>query len=490
MGFFRKAQPNQPRDSISSRDSWEDDRYAESVYSEPRSAPPPPESTYSMPMSNRPPPGDYANIVANPRPDTPSSIKFDNGTGQLSSEILSEIRRTGKVPKNVHRTDHINAVIAGSRAGLSSRPHVHAVPSSRPQAYQAPQHQSITPSVAYAESHRSTTTHREKRYGNQDLPLAPAPLNISSRKKTAGAGVAGTHPPVPPMPHSKDNAFHPPRNEPLNAEFTVVPRSSPCVANGRQHPPPTSYRMQDPEGQHRAYARRNSEHEVLHTLTRPPTRQGRHIESSAARPSPRPAMPPQRRGRGSTAEEGMDEPTQASAVAAGRAMWSQMLSHQRPSTATERPVWVQLSRNGEPRWNGRESPIQGGFLRQGSVHGVSVKSKSVHDRAKAERRYLEKESRQSARTTGKAPANEESANGRGRANTYTHGKPSKSVVGSIKNSGWWWQRQGWRYGNGYWEKTKDGKKAKVEKKQQEVRQDEFGSPIETSGWYSDEESRR
>lgn len=486
MGFFRKEQPNQPRDSISSRNSWEDDRYAESVYSEPRRAPPPPESIYSMPISNRPPPGAYANIVDSHRPDTPSSIKFDNGTGALSSEILSEILRTGKVPRNVQRTDHIDAVIASSRAGPSSRPQVHAVPSSRPQAYQAPGHQSITPSVAYTESHRSTTTHREKRYGNQDLPLAPAPLNISSRKKTAGASVAGTHPPVPPMPTSKEPLSRPARSESLNAEFTAVPRSLPYAANGRQHYPPTSYRFQDSEGRNRSRSQSYPEQAVLHTRTRPPTRQGRHIENSASRPSPRPATPRRAKGKDSAEEELMDEPTHAAAVGAGRAMWNEMRQrpNARPSTASERPVWVHGGK-GQPVFNGRESPIQGEFLRQGSVHGVSVRSKSVHDRAKEERRELERESRAGAKAIGKPAADDEAAKGRGRAKTYTNGKPSKSVVGSIKNSGGWCQRQGWRYGNGYWEKTKDGRKAKVEKEQQEVRLDEFGRPAETSGWYSD-----
>ena len=182
----------------------------------------------------------------------------------------------------------------------------------------------------------------------------------------------------------------------------------------------------------------------------------------------------------------MDEPTHVAAVGAGRAMWNEMCRQPsaRPSTASERAVWVHGGR-GEPVFNGRESPIQGGFLRQGSVHGVSVRSKSVHDRAKEERRELERESRARAKTIGKSPANDEAANGRGRAKTYTNGKPSKSVVGSIRDSGGWWQRQCWRYGNGYWEKTRDGRKAKVEKKQQEVRLDEVRRPAESSGWYSD-----
>ncbi len=488
--------------------------YTESEYSETRRAPPPLESTYSMPMSNHPPPGAYANIAASHppestysmplsnrapsrayadiadshRPDTPSSVRFDNGTGQLSREILHEIRQTGRIPKNVPRNGYIDAMLESSQAGPSSKPHVQAVHSSRPQAYQAPVHQSITPSLAYAASHRSTTSNREKRYGNQDLPLAPAPLSLASRKKTAGAGVAGIRPPVPPVPPFKDTRSHPPRNESSNAEFTAVAHSSPYVATSRQHQTPDSYQLQDLEAQASAHSQSHSQshsrYDILHAQTRPPTRQGRHIERSTSRPSPRPATPPKSKGKGRGEEMLMDEPTHAAAVAAGRAIWNDMRSHQRPRTPGERPVWVQQSRSGEPVWNGRNSPIQGEFLRQGSVYGVSVSSKSVHDGAKEERKYLERQEKQRAKTIGKAPADDQTVRGLGRAKTYTSGKSSKSVVGSIKNSGSWWQRQGWRYGDGHWERKKPDQKGKAKKKG-EVRLDEYGRPIETSGWYTD-----
>ena len=49
---------------------------------------------------------------------------------------------------------------------------------------------------------------------------------------------------------------------------------------------------------------------------------------------------------------------------------------------------------------------------------------------------------------------------------------------SIKKSGGWWQQQSWRYGDGYWEKSKDGMtKAKKDKKQKEESQVEM-APFE------------
>ena len=181
-------------------------------------------------------------------------------------------------------------------------------------------------------------------------------------------------------------------------------------------------------------------------------------------------------------------------------MWNDMRSHPRPSTPGERPVWVAGPSNGEPQFNGRNSPLQGEFLRQGSIRSVEVKrSKSVHDRAKEEKKTLEKERKSEAKGKGKSNATATANSGgattapnassgvqrSATTKTYRTGKSSKTVVGSIKNSGTWWQRQGWRYGDGYWERKPKDKKGKAKKKEEQVQLDEHGRPIETSGWYSD-----
>ena len=216
--YYQKPQPKRPRDShrapksptesVSSLGSsvWEDDGrpisavskarsesvysrpYAESVYSQRRVDHRPPPSTYSMPMSNRPAQREYANMIPNP-PDTPVSVKYDNGTGHLSPEVQAEIKRRDQMHANVHSSEASNAAMGSSHNDPKSLPPIQTVKAGRPQGFQAPSRHSVAPSVSYASS---VHTSREKRYGNQDLPLAPAPLSYSSRKRTAGSGVAGS----------------------------------------------------------------------------------------------------------------------------------------------------------------------------------------------------------------------------------------------------------------------------------------------------------
>ena len=218
--YYQKPQPNRPRDSHRASKSptesvstlgssvWEDDGrpvsaisnarsesvysrpYAESVYYQRRNDHRPPPSTYSMPMPNRPAQREYANMIHN-TPATPVSVKYDNGTGKLSPEVLAEIKRRDQMHANVQSSKASDAATGQSHSDPRSQPPLQTVKAGRPQGFQAPSRHSVAPSVSYASS---VHTSREKRYGNQDLPLAPAPLSYSSRKRTAGSGVLGNHP--------------------------------------------------------------------------------------------------------------------------------------------------------------------------------------------------------------------------------------------------------------------------------------------------------
>ena len=477
------------------------------IYTNPN-APPPPPSTYSMPMSSRPPPRAYADIANAYPPSSPVSVRYDNGTGQISPEVMSQIRHTGRLPKNVQRID-VPAPVLNSQILRANKPEI----------THAAAHQSVHGSVSQYQAYTSSAN-RDKRYGTQDMPLAPAPLSLPSRKKQAGSGVAGTHPPVAPIPPPKAPII-PQRPQEIELQFLATPYSPPAtLPNGKQPHSYPSQMLGTLNREAKNYTASTTKSSAISTRTATPKYQGRHIANSAER-AYRPAKHAKKK-------EYEDPVLYAAAVAAGRAMWSSMKGCFNDAQS-EHSASIR-----------RTDPYQGSYLRNESVrHLANYERQSVNKRKKQEVEREEKEVRAAKKNveryamgqmkkgqtkqTHHEPYEQDAFKPSPRCqeevhhyydHDFTHQvktrvdppqkakvsqpitdsagpvrkKPLsvKQVIGDAKKGGWW-SKQGWRYGDGYWEcKPKDKKGKGNSKKTEEVKYDEHGRPIETSGWYDSE----
>jgi hypothetical protein len=458
-----------------------------SVYTQPTVPYTLPASVYSMPISGKPPQAAYADIANSAPPFSPVSIKFDNGTGKLDPRVLDQM--------NDKHADSIDAVMASAQPVTTKKPLV----------IRADSHYSVHPTYENANVSR-----QERRYGSQDYSLAPAPLNFTSRKKSAGTGVAGIHPPVPPLPPSKSGSIPSRASMRSTDKYLAVPNASaPGLNRLRSYPSQQLLNIQHQASLHRSNSYR-ARH--LQTRTRIPTKQGRHLHNAAARPS--------RVTQRLSTDEPLSEASYMASVAAGRSIWGAMRTGPRNGL---------IAGYGEPRIDSRSAALavggrktiwEGHWLCQRTIRVPKTPNAILDGKAEQSDADFSRFVRLMTSRVGKWWVNRKAKKeGAKRARAETVLSDTASVAskvslvavgqpGSLNNrlskmyfnvavaregskeslaerQNWWTGR--WKYTSGYWERVKGKKEAGKGKGKKEDQYEEDGKVKEVSGWYSSDD---